>query len=196
LQKINGLNARHSNLTPFIRLDMYTGSPTSLVERIEQETELQENLGAAAQALASAKRRAQAIWNYTDQELDKMPIFWVFRSGPLATPEIWDNDLLAMSGQQTKGGLWAPNVLDYLRGINDVNRPKALKWATSQGIVRGPGQSLDEYPFASTKQGGDKDWLRVEPVAISEQDTQRDQLKNFYRGQGFNPFKFLVVLLP
>jgi hypothetical protein len=47
-----------------------------------------------------------------------------------------------------KGGLKAPGVLNYGRpGTADVNRPKAIAWAKSQGIVASTDESLDEYPF-------------------------------------------------
>jgi hypothetical protein len=81
-------------------------------------------------------------------------------------------------------------------GTADVNRPPAIAWATSHGIVAGPGQSLDEYPFASTLEGGPKDWLRVAPAAVSEQLQQSKDLRWFYGRQGFDPFTFLVVLVP
>ena len=60
--------------------------------------------------------------------------------------------------------------------------------------------SLDEYPFASTAQGGVTPWLRVAPVPISEQDQQRGDLNSFYT-QNTSPrfgssFTFLVVLVP
>jgi hypothetical protein len=83
-------------------------------------------------------------------------------------------------------------------GASGPNRYAALAWAKSQGIVAGPSQSLDEYPFASTLEGGAKDWLRVAPVKRTEQDTQGLDLGSFYRqySNGWNPFTFLVLLLP
>jgi len=116
-----------------------------------------------------------------------------------ATPQIWLNDFDAMAGVGTKGGAFAPDVLNYGPGVAAGNRYGALSWAASAGIVAGPGQSLDEYPFASTGQGGPKAWLRVAPVAVSEQDIQREDLRNFYRANTANfmlATPFLVVLVP
>jgi hypothetical protein len=87
-------------------------------------------------------------------------------------------------------------VLNYQRGIAAVNRPAAIAWAATVGIAAGPGQWLDEYPFASTLEGGPMDWLRVEPVAIWEQKQQAKDLKWFYGRKKFQPFTFLVVLVP
>jgi hypothetical protein len=101
-----------------------------------------------------------------------------------------------MAGVGTKGGLPAPDVLNYGGpGTNRKNRPPALAWAQQNGIVAGPGQSLDEYPFASTTQGGVTDWLKVAPVATDEQDLQGGALRTFYGSKGFTPFRFLVVLV-
>ncbi len=165
---------------------------------MEQRDELLDHLMPAAQALDGARRKARATGRYTDQQIRSMPIFWVYRTGVGATPEIWRNDFNAMAGLGTRNGLPAPLVLNYQQGIAKVHRRAALGWAATQGIVKGPGQSLDEYPFASTQEGGLTAWLRVAPVARTEQDQQGEDLGRFYRrnSNGWNPFTFLVVLVP
>ena len=53
-----------------------------------------------------------------------------------------------------------------------------------------PGKSLDEYPFASTKEGGKG--ASVEAVSVKEQSIQGGQLSQFYKknkikdGDSFN----------
>lgn len=48
-----------------------------------------------------------------------------------------------------------PDILTYGGpGMNQVNRPAALR-----GIPRLPRLSIDEYPFASTLEGGDGAWV-------------------------------------
>ncbi len=112
-----------------------------------------------------------------------MPVFLVFRTGPKATPKIWQNDLNAMAGVGTFGGMPAPEILNYGGpGMNVINRRQALKWARNAGIVAGNGQQLDEYPFASAVEGGLKSWVRVAPVAKTEQKLQRDDLRRLLRG--------------
>jgi len=181
----------------FLGEDIYNGEPISFAEAMQQRTQLQEHLAAAAQALEEAKRKVRATGVYTDEEIDRMPIFWVYRNGAGATPEIWQNDFGAMLGVGTKGGVPAPAVLNYGGpGTAAAHRTAALAWAATQGIAAGLFQSLDEYPFASTLEGGPMDWLRVAPVPISEQTQQGIDLNRLDRSQGYKPFTFLVVLVP
>ncbi|MCA9181201.1 MAG: hypothetical protein KDA51_07095, partial [Planctomycetales bacterium] len=71
--------------------------------------------------------------------------------------------------------------------VIDTNR----KLATS-GVPRGIG-SVDEYPFASTIEGGRGAW--VGHVPRTEQYSQGGTLSNFYRTNGIEPgMKFKVVI--
>jgi hypothetical protein len=127
-----------------------------------------------------------------------LPIFWVFKN---VTPDIYQNDVSAIRGIGTLGGAPASIVLNYQPGISDTNRATSLPWAASVGIAATPGVTwLDEYPFASTAEGGAKPGLRVAPVRISDQRQQSKDLTSFYT-QNTSPrfgstFMFLVVPVP
>jgi hypothetical protein len=73
----------------------------------------------------------------------------------------------------------APTTLDRVSAADrDINRRAALK---GQGSA-GNGMSWDEYPFASSKQGGAG--ATVKSVPNSEQHYQGATLKNFYTKNG------------
>ncbi len=55
-------------------------------------------LQGAGEAVNEAREAAVREGTYTKKELDNMPIFFVFKAGPSATPEIWQNDSEAMNG--------------------------------------------------------------------------------------------------
>lgn len=62
-----------------------------------------------------------------------------------------------------------------------ANRDAAL-----DGVPKAPkGQSLDEYPFASSAEGGSG--ATVRPVPVGEQNYQGGKLSSFYRNNGVNP---------
>ena len=63
----------------------------------------------------------------------------------------------------------------------DRNRRDALRGQPPAG----PGQSLDEYPFASSSQGGSNS--RVAPVPVAEQNYQGGVLSSFYQRHGIKP---------
>jgi hypothetical protein len=175
---------------------LQNGSPTTLGYDLAMQALLQQHQTAVGTAYGQAVQTAVATGKYTKQQVQNMPVFFVFKTGAGATPQIWQNDANAMAGKGTKGGASAPDVVNYFPGINATNRPAALGWARSVGIVAGNGQSLDEYPFASTVEGGVTPWLSVAPVAAGEQSAQGLNLSAFYGTQGFKPFTFLVVLVP
>jgi hypothetical protein len=82
-----------------------------------------------------------------------------------------------------------PSVLTYGGpGTNAVNRPLA-----TAGIPRVRPLSVDEYPFASTLQGGPGSWIGHVPPA--ENWLQGNQLSNFYRYRNYQPFQFQVNVL-
>ena len=175
------------------------GSPNTLLYDLylERYPVLQQQLPNIRLGYAEAVRSAAKTGKYTRDEILELPVFFVFRTGPLATPEIWKNDALAMSGIDTKGGAPAPNILNYLKGINETNRPEAMAWAVQTGVTSVLGKTeRDEYPYASVLEGGGKPWLRVAEVDRDENRLQGRLLLDFYGANSFQPFTFLVVLVP
>ncbi len=146
-----------------------------------------------AHAIAQAEAAAVKNNNSLKTDFDDVPKFYVYRRGPGATREIWDNDFEAMLGN-TKGHVPAPDELVYVPGVAKANRTDALK-----DVPTKKGSERDEYPYACTEQGGDKPWLRVAYVPPEE---------NFIQSVGLNLFTyaisdgwlrsqvFLVVLVP
>jgi RHS repeat-associated protein len=77
-------------------------------------------------------------------------------------------------------------------GTQGVRRAQALSAA---GVVAGAGQSLDEYPFATTNEGGAG--AHVSAVPRAEQNLQGGLLNAFYVTQGINPGdQFKVIVIP
>lgn len=91
------------------------------------------------------------------------------------TPEIAKNIENAIS----QG---APTVLTREASKRQIrrNRRDALRGQQAAG----PGQSLDEYPFASTKQGGSG--ACVAAVCAGEQSIQGGQISQFYQRNNIN----------
>lgn len=59
--------------------------------------------------------------------------------------------------------------------------------------IKRDGTSRDEYPFASTVEGGEGAW--VGHVAVGEQSVQGGLLSQFFKNNGLNPGgKFRVVV--
>jgi RHS repeat-associated protein len=90
--------------------------------------------------------------------------------------------------------VYAQNVLNKPRiltrgepGLNDINRPLAMKNAP---MNTDPDKWLDEYPFASTVEGGLN--ASVQPVDEGEQRLQAGQLSALYSYLGVGD-KFIVV---
>jgi hypothetical protein len=80
-------------------------------------------------------------------------------------------------------------------GDNDAKRRAALARVANQ--PRPPGYSWDEYPYASTREGGANSFIALVPVR--EQDAQRDFLRDWYRNNGMPPGsgkRFCVVVVP
>jgi RHS repeat-associated protein len=76
-----------------------------------------------------------------------------------------------------------------------AQRNLALSGARAAGIVAGRGQSLDEYPYASTLEGGTGAW--VTPVPVTEQLTQAGLLTAFYTIERVGPGQqFVVIVVP
>jgi len=121
-------------------------------------------------------------------EIEDLPIFFVFQR---ITPYIYENDRNAIM----RNPLWV--ALQYV-GIGNGNMINANRRAATAGkdylrTIDRP--HLDEYPFASTFQGGAG--ASVEAVPELEHQTQRVHLSSFYRTKLHNePKWFLVVPLP
>jgi hypothetical protein len=159
--------------------------------------ELELAAGRALEPLVSSLTNVEelAIDNgvATKNKLDKLPIFWVFKYGPFAVPQIWKNDATAIKSHP----YWA--LLTYIGPNNPLrktNRGAALAAAAARGIVAGPGQSLDEYPFATSFQGGAG--AQVMAVNRGEQGSQAGLLNAFYAGElNYVPLSpFLVIPVP
>ena len=56
-----------------------------------------------------------------------------------------------------------------------------------------PGTSRDEYPFASTAEGGKGAW--VGHIPIEQQWSQGGLLRNFFREHGVNPDDLFRVVV-
>lgn len=120
--------------------------------------------------------------NKLGDALDDLPIFEVSRS---RTPNIADNveDALAQG---------KPDVLNRTTDRAEIrrNRREALRGQPAAG----PGQSLDEYPFASCAQGGGGACVRAVPAG--ENHTQGGDLGAFYSRyniQHGDPYRVRVV---
>ncbi|HET7047735.1 MAG TPA: NucA/NucB deoxyribonuclease domain-containing protein [Solirubrobacteraceae bacterium] len=117
-------------------------------------------------------------------------------SGPLKDAE---EELPTVVFSRAKG----PNIGDNFDYAVQNGAPTTLNRVTDRSIKRAnradalnehppppPGMSLDEYPFASTEQGGAGAFVR--PVPEAEQHYQGGTLSSFYRehniGTG-DPFK-------
>jgi hypothetical protein len=84
--------------------------------------------------------------------------------------------------------------LSYIgaNGWGKIQRKDALKKV--EGKDPGPGNSWDEYPFASTFEGGKP--ADVQAAPISEQSSQATKHRNFYQQNGMRmgePFYVKVI---
>jgi hypothetical protein len=85
-----------------------------------------------------------------------------------------------------------PSVLNRLTGRDLIRANRADALSGLQELD--PSLSLDEYPFASTMQGGAG--ARVASVPRIEQNIQGGQLSSFYQSNGIghgDPFRVIVV---
>jgi hypothetical protein len=101
-------------------------------------------------------------------------------------PDIYELDTAALSANP----LW--HVLDYMANqpAARANRRAALRGRGSAGFLK----SWDEFPFASTLQGGAASWVAAVPVL--QNSIQGGYLGAFYRFQLRGPLPFLVVPIP
>lgn len=85
-----------------------------------------------------------------------------------------------------------PTICSSIRNAMDEGHSQVLhrtrssasgnRRAACGGVLAGVGMSCDEYPFASTKEGGKRARTRVVP--LSENHSQGGQLSAFYRKYG------------
>ncbi len=112
--------------------------------------------------------------NQNDEDEDDLPIYVVPES---ITPEIYKNTVKALTvdGQ--------PSILTYMgtgpgmRKKKRKQRYEAVKEKRKENTDR--TKSVDEYPYASTLEGGAGATTRIVPV--SEQNDQKVLLNRFYR---------------
>lgn len=104
-----------------------------------------------------------------------------------ATPSIYFHTVIAQTIANK------PRVLRYLgpfRSLNDANRRRALRGKGYAGELL----SWDEYPYASTLEGGLGAWVTAVPVW--EQNVQATALRVFYQIHKMKPAdKFYVVTI-
>jgi hypothetical protein len=89
-----------------------------------------------------------------------------------------------------------PNSIMLTRasvGVNIINRARVLRGRGSAG----PGMSWDEYPFASSQQGGNLATVTVVPVPRRENLVQGGIIMGSYIVENINPGdRFAVVVIP
>jgi RHS repeat-associated protein len=88
-----------------------------------------------------------------------------------------------------------PIILTHKKGIARGNRDRLMKEPPNQQMYRDKDNIWrDEYPYASTEEGGPG--ASVWPVPASEQKIEREQLLQFYQQFLPNGGKFLVIPIP
>ena len=149
----------------------------------------------SARDLDKAEELALRTTTLTKKEIESLPIFFVWHSGPAATPLIWANDVNGLK----RNPAWS--VLNYngpYSPFTAINRTIALATAAALGVTKGgSNNTIDEFPFASTREGGGFGLLapQVEAVPGKENSRQGGLLSFFYRTQLHStPGSFLVVL--
>jgi hypothetical protein len=158
-------------------------------------TSFAQNSQRLLNAVQQAQQTALSTSTMTQQQVQQLPWFLVYRSGPLQTPDIWKNDAAALA----RNAAWVK--LNYLGvGLKSSTMTAMRALATARSVFPSPGKtSLDEYPYASTKEGGGSGGIPPELLYVnrSEQSRQGGLLSSFYQGQMHStPGAFLVVLIP
>ncbi|XP_028406380.1 uncharacterized protein LOC114528860 [Dendronephthya gigantea] len=102
------------------------------------------------------------------------PVFRLYRS---TLPAVWDNMYFAI---HTKG---KPSTLTRITDKDQIQQNRVDSGCTKYGW-RPPGYNIDEYPFASSAQGGKGAVLREVP--IRENSSQGGQLAQFYKKYDIN----------
>lgn len=125
-----------------------------------------------------------------------IPVFCVYKH---RTRDIYTNDSTA----QTRGFPgFPPTPLHYesSQAAQDANRKGALAGVPTCQPVNGIPYSRDEYPFASSKEGGTNTGRKAQTlcVPVSQQGTQGYDLNTFYTGEllQLDGAPFYVVPVP
>lgn len=97
-----------------------------------------------------------------------------------------------------------PELADNITNAQAAGHPDILTWggdqaanraAATDGVPNIPGLSRDEYPFASTMEGGAGAW--VGHIPASQNSAQGALIANFIRGNGILPgMQFRVAVVP
>jgi RHS repeat-associated protein len=146
-------------------------------------------------AIHTAEQTALRTTTMTQQQVQQLPLFLVYQTGPLMTPDIWKNDDNALR----RNAAWV--TLNYLGPGKKSSSRAALRVLAARQLKfpTAAKNSLDEYPFASTAEGGGTGGIPPELMYVkgSENSRQGGLLSAFYQGQmNSKPGAFLVVLLP
>jgi RHS repeat-associated protein len=127
-----------------------------------------------------------------DLDASRLPIYFVFES---LTKDIYDHTINCLFHKNPFWSIlhyYGPNRAENRRKRNEAISPSNSNW---RDRISGDRTSPDEFPFASTDQGGKG--ASVEPVPWSEQQKQRIQISAFYHSQlNYQPGNFLVVPVP
>jgi hypothetical protein len=156
-------------------------------------SKIASNTEAVIKAVNNAIDKVIETGEETLEELKKFPIFPVFKS---AGPAVYALDVKALAANPA----WF--VLNYLGPNNpqtEINREDIRALRGGVMATANPGDQLDEYPYASTEQGGlgpPPAWGA--PVPAIQNLVQGGLLQAFYRYslRGRPDTPFLVVPIP
>ena len=169
-------------------------SPFPTIPAVKLPTKLQAVLAAVAAAAAAAASTVDSICPVQGQRepafrIGDVPVMCVYAH---RTPFIFINIAAAMA--EFAPGL-PPRALHYLgdAAAAAANRRQALRGVASCTPSLGRKWSRDEYPFASTQEGGQGS--RVMCVPVSEQQTQSADLPQFY-GSELSPASTAFYVFP
>jgi RHS repeat-associated protein len=188
LQALHEANRNFGNRIPL--LEEIEGRTTrSMFEYIEQKHAYVQ-VAFEVRTYENMARQQAGKMGLTRNKVKDLPIFFVFES---ITPHIYNLDKNAIATHPW----WV--ALQYV-GVGNANLINQNREAARAGwwhlldVPRGL-DSLDEYPFASTFQGGAG--ASINAVPRSEQNFQGGTLSGFYKSRLENlPRWFLVVPLP
>lgn len=144
----------------------------------------------AAQDLAQASQDGAATVAF---KLANQPL-----AGAAGAPSAGGDDLPTVEFSASK----YPELADNIRNAQLAGHPDVLTYggdvaanraAALRGVPNIPPLSRDEYPFASTLEGGEGSW--VGHIPKSQQNAQGAILKNFYKANRIRPGdRFRVVV--
>jgi len=161
----------------------------AIAEGVEGAEQLYTVAVASAMAASAAKsktlRKASRALGKTVEKLKKLKPYFVFEA---ATPKIYKFTTRCLLSNPTLYCLtWHANPARTSRNRAWIRR--------TYGYLRKPGYTIDEFPYASTKEGG---WPLAKgyPVPWLENCAQGGYLRAFYYGVLRKPSKFIVVPVP